>query len=178
MTFKTKKIIGHILLIQIIPIVIFCWYEIHQMSQKIQNGKNEILLSLKGTEKEEKTFNITYPYNHGVYVLNARVCEEGDTPSVIFDDGTKKIELYALTDRKGINFKVNSTKITVIPVNRFNGEIIFKNTVCGCEGIINLMYFIGGGISSLLLILIASLFYFLANKQKKALLTSPNVEEL
>ena len=178
MTYKTKKIIGHVLLLQIIPIVIYCWYSIQHNLNTIESGRKEILFTLKGTEKDKQNFNINYPFSHGVYVLNARWCEEGEKPTALLNDGNYETSFCSSDKGTAINIPTKSKLITVTPVNSFKGEFIFKNTVCGCEALMNLVYFIGGGVSSLLLILIATVLYFRANKQKKTLLTSTNVEEL
>ena len=132
---------------------------------------NEILLTLPGTETKEQDIRITYRYSHGLYVNNARWCEDNEAPDVIVNDGEYLTEIcFADDENKAVNIPIRSVKDFSIKVmESFNGTMIFGNTVCGCEALGILVYIAGGGVISLILIVIATGFYFSARKQKLSL---------
>ena len=167
MTKQAKKYTGHFLLLLLIPIIVFCSMSFNSFNEEVQKGRSENLLKLNGTEKNTQNFKITYRFAHGVYVLNARWPETNESPDVIFNDGNYESEIcFADKPDKAINITTNSKEITVIPLKAFEGEMLFTNTVCGCEGFAMLPILVTGLVSSLVLILIATGFYYSASKHK------------
>ncbi|MCM8528288.1 MAG: hypothetical protein NE327_17320 [Lentisphaeraceae bacterium] len=171
MTKQAKKYTGHFLLFLIIPLISYFAYKIIKHNTFLQNGKDEIVIEVDGTLDREKSFTRKYKFAHGINTYDARLCEEGEEPDLIINDGDFDYKLiYSAKGTDEAILHSRSNEFRVIPVKSFEGKIIFKNMFCGCEGLINLGYMAVGGIGTLILIVFATLFYYSSRKNLRYLI--------
>ncbi|HCE43690.1 MAG TPA: hypothetical protein DET40_09085 [Lentisphaeria bacterium] len=133
-----RRIIGFVLILLAISIVVFSLVVKKQVDDAFQNAQNEILVIANG-EKVGKVgeFHISYIYSHGTQIVNAEP---------LFDEDIKNanVELIRGEEVVYLRFKdgattrgggpVGSDNIVVVK-SPFDGKMLFKYGVCGCENI-------------------------------------------
>ena len=137
-TMNTRKIIGLVLILLAISILIFSLIVKKQVNEAFQNAQNEILLTAEGKKVGKAgEFHISYIYSHGTQIINAEP---------LFDEDIKNanVELIRGNEVVYLRFKDGATTRGGGPVgsdnivavkSQFDGKMLFKYGVCGCENI-------------------------------------------
>lgn len=150
---NTKRIIGCAFILIAIGIVIFSLVVKKQVNDAFQNAVNEILLTANGKQVGKAgAFRVSYIHSHGTKIINAEP---------LFDEDAKNadVELIRGDEIVYLRFKDGATtrgggpvgsENTVIVKSLFDGEILFKYGVCGCENIgPQILVFIAIGLGSI-----------------------------
>ena len=135
---STKKIIGFLLFLLAISIITFSLIVKKQVNDAFQNAQNEVLLTADGRKVGKAgEFHISYIYSHGTQIVNAEPLFDEDikNANVELMRGDEVVYLRfenGATTRGGGS--VGSDNIVVVKAP-FDGKMIFKYGVCGCENI-------------------------------------------
>ncbi|MCM8541629.1 MAG: hypothetical protein NE328_15275 [Lentisphaeraceae bacterium] len=167
MTSKTKKKIGHAFTFATLTVIFYCLYSISIHSTEIRNGREEVLATLDGKVLSETRLNISYRYAHGLDIHNANELPEDSEVEPDFTiTHNKGDDNFVFVDKEQVaTIRTRDTNFKVNVLKSFDGKITLKNNICGCEELINLMYFVGGLIVSLILIILAAGFYYSAKSK-------------
>lgn len=129
----------------------------------INAGRVELLGTIDGSRISNTSINITYQYAHGIDIIHANELPEDSNIEPDFTVSNGKNTLgYVYIEEPQIATFSRSKNLTVAVLKPFQGEVQIKNNVCGCEAMLNMIYFAGGAVTSLILILIAAGFYYSA----------------
>lgn len=168
MTFQTKRKIGHLSILATIFVISFSFYSISVHSKEIRSGREEILSTIDGKELEETAISITYRFAHGLDVHHANELPEDskiEPDFTVTSEDSASNFVYVENDQiSTINTQNKNFKINILKT--FNGKVKLMNNYCGCEGFMNLAYFVGGGITTIILLIFAAGFYYSARNQK------------
>lgn len=173
MTIKTKKRLGHAFVISTFLVISFCTQKIISKRAEILHGQVETLKKIDGETLSESIIKVNYKHAHGIDIVHANILQK-DTEaeadfSVLYDD-EKVLCVYVENDQVS-SFRTSSQNITIKTLKTFDGEILVKNNVCGCEDLVCLVLFVYGSALCIVLCITALVFYASANKQKLAMET-------
>ena len=172
MTSKTKNTIGHAFILATLLVISYCLYNISKHSNEIRVGREEVLNTISGKELIESSVTVTYKYAHGLDIHHANELPDDSKvdPDFIISDGTEEFKLVYIEKEQIATIGRGIGKFKVKILKNFDGNIVLMNNVCGCEGLVNLMYFVGGLIVSLILVILAAGFYYSAKHKAKDLI--------
>lgn len=150
---NTRKIIGITFILLAIGILIFSLVVKKQVNDAFQNAANEVLLTANGKQVGKAgEFHVSYIHSHGTKIVNAE-------PLFNEDAKNANVELIRGNETVYLRFKHGATtrgggpvgsKNKVIVKTPFDGKILFKNGVCGCENIgPQILVFIAIGLGSI-----------------------------
>ena len=154
---NTRKIIGFTLLLFAIGIIIFAFVVKKQVHDAFIKAKNEVLLTANGKEVGKVgKFRISYIHSHGTQIVNAEP---------LFDEDIKdaNVQLIRGDEVVSLRFKRGATtsgsgpfksENIVVVKSPFDGEMLFKYVVCGCENIgPQILIFIAIGLGAIFLLI-------------------------
>ncbi|MCF7957016.1 MAG: hypothetical protein K9M57_01070 [Phycisphaerae bacterium] len=133
---KKSKIIGVALILISVGIVGYSLMVNWRVDRAFDVARNEVLLVAHGASVGQAgTFCVTYRHAHGVEVHNADVVYEKDAKSAnveLLNNGN--VTLLAFSDKSTWPVRNIYDGDTVVKViSSFDGDMLFKNLVCGCE---------------------------------------------
>ena len=178
MTNRTKNWIGHAFIAPTLIIITYCLSAISANNAMINNGRNEILKTISGKSLSKEQLAVNYQYSHGIDIVHANELQPDSKVdpdfTVTFDKTT--IGFVFINEAQIATIRTRTKNFTVNTLKSFDGKIQFKNNVCGCEGLINMAYFVGGTVTSLVLVLLAAGFYYSAKDNSIKNSTLPKKE--
>lgn len=168
MTTNTKKWLGHTLILITLSIISFCTINISSNNEMIRQGKEEVLSTIDGKKLPEVKVSVNYKHAHGIDIHHANQlqAESKIEPDFIVKFDNKEAGFVFVEEEQIAVVRTRTKDFTIAILKKFDGKIQIKNNVCGCEGLVNLVYFVGGAIISLVLVLLAAGFYYSAKKNQ------------
>ena len=178
MTNRTKNWVGHTFIALTLIIITYCLSMISQNNTMINKGRNEILKTIDGKSLSKGQILVKYKYAHGIDITHANELQPDSKvdPDFTVTYNKQTLGFVFIEEDQIATIGTQTKNFTVNVLKEFKGKIQFKNNVCGCEGLINMIYFVGGAITSLVLVLLAAGFYYSAKNNSIKNLILPEKE--
>jgi len=178
MSNRTKNWIGHTFVTITVIVISISLSNIARHNAYMKKGKEEVLGAISGQSLKKHNIKVTYQFAHGIDIMHANELESDSKIepdfSVTSEETTKN---YVFVDKvQTATFRTQNTNFTLNVLKNFDGKLEIKNTICGCEALVNMGYFVGGAATSLFTVLLAAGFYYSA-KNNKNLNETPNEKE-
>lgn len=155
---KLRSVIVVALIVAGVGVICRADFKKRRAEQMVEATRGEVLLSIKGVPRTNGEFTITYSSAHGCEVRNASLVADGsnEKPNVELKCDRQVFFLAFNGDSRERLPCPRSAPISVKVISGFPGEMVFHNSVCGCEMAVYHVSFLASLVVACLMFLVSA----------------------